>query len=109
VNCQLYSGWRLGKRKPGIVSDGEGLGEVAHEGIAVRGVGLGWGVRVSAREGESAPVVNLCDEGFREEAVGLGEGGCSYVWEGGGYGLCKGVGSGFGSGSQETSEGQWKC
>jgi len=38
VNCQLYSGWRLGKRKPGIVPDGEGLVEAAGESIKVGGV-----------------------------------------------------------------------
>jgi len=38
VNCQLYSGWRLGKRKPGVITDGERLVEAAGEGIEVRGV-----------------------------------------------------------------------
>jgi len=38
VNCQLYSGWRLGKRKSGVITDGEGLVEAAGEGIEVRGV-----------------------------------------------------------------------
>jgi len=37
------------------------------------------------------------------EAVGFGEGSRSYVGEGGDYALFKGVGSGFGSGSTETS------
>ena len=46
MNCQLYSGWRRGKHKPGIVSDGEGLAEAAGESIEVRGVGLGWGAGV---------------------------------------------------------------
>ena len=103
MNCQLYSGWRRGKRKPGLVSDGEELVEAAGESIEVRGLGLSWGVRISARERDSASAVDLCDEAFWEEAVGLGEGGRGYVREGGGYALCKGVGSGFGSGSEETS------
>ena len=85
MNCQLCRGWRLGKRKPGILSDGEGLVEAAGESSEVQGVGLGWGLRVSAREGEGASVVDLTDEPFWEEAVGLGEGGSSYVREGGGY------------------------
>jgi len=106
VNCQLYRGRRLGKRKSGILSDRDGLVEVAGESIAVRGVGFSWGVRVRAREGDSASVVDLCDEAPLEKAVGLGEGGGSYVGEGGGYTLCKGVGSGFGSGSEQTSRGQ---
>jgi len=49
VNCQLYSGWRLGKRKPGVITNGEGLVEAAGEDIEVWGVGLGWGVGVGAR------------------------------------------------------------
>ena len=62
MNCQLYSGWRLGKRKPGVITNWEGLIEVAGEGIEIRGVGLGWGIGVGAREGSSASVVDLCDE-----------------------------------------------
>jgi len=103
VNCQLYSVWRLGKRKPGIISDGEGLVEAAGESIEVRGVGFSWGVGVVACKGDGASVVNLCDEAFWEEAVGFGEGGGSYGGEGGGSALSKGVGSGFGSGGEETS------
>jgi len=103
VNCQLYSGWRLGKRKPGVIPDREGLVEAAGEGIEVGGVSLRWGVGVGARRGDSASVVDLCDETFWEEAVGVGEGGSSYVWEGGGYALGKGVGGGVGSGSEEAS------
>jgi len=38
VNSQLYSGWRLGKRKPAVITDGEELVEAAGEGIEVRGV-----------------------------------------------------------------------
>jgi len=103
MNCPLYRGWRWGKRKPGIVSDGEGLVEAAGESIEVRGVGLGWRVGVSAAVIDSASVVDLCNEAFWEEAVGFGEGGSSYVREGGGYALCKGVRSGFGSESEEGS------
>ena len=103
MNCQLYSGWRLGKRKPGIVSDGEGLVEAAGESIEVRGVGFRWTVWVRAHEGDSPSVVDLCDEALWEEVVGLGEGGSRYVREGGGYALCKGMGSGFTSGREETS------
>jgi len=103
VNCQLYSGWCLGKRKPRVITDGEGLVDAAGEGIEVWGVRLCWGVGVGAREGNSTSIINLCDEAFREEAVRLGEGGGSYVLEGGGYALGKGVGSGFGSGGEEGS------
>ena len=35
VNCQLYSGWCLGKRKPGVITDGERLVEAAGKGIEV--------------------------------------------------------------------------
>jgi len=35
VNCQPYSGWRLGKRKPGVITDREGLVKAAVEGIEV--------------------------------------------------------------------------
>ena len=104
MNCQLYGGWRLGKRKPGVITDGERLVEVAGEGIEVRGVGFGWGVRVGASKGNSASVVDLCDEALREEAVGVGEGDSVYVWEGGGYALGKGVGSGAGSGAKKRLE-----
>jgi len=38
VNCQLYSGWRLSKRKPGVITDGERLVEAAGEGIEIWGV-----------------------------------------------------------------------
>ena len=72
MNCQLYRGWGLGKRKLGIVSDGEGMVEAAGESIQVQGVRLSWGVRVGACEGDSASVVDLSDEDFWEEAVGLG-------------------------------------
>ena len=59
VNCQLYSGWRLGKCKPGVITDGEGLVEAAGEGIEIWGVRLSWGVGVRARNGNSALVVDL--------------------------------------------------
>jgi len=85
VNCQLSSGWRLGKRKPWVITNGEGLVEAAGEGIEVRGVGLGCGVGVGARKGNIASVVDLCDETFWEEIVGVGEGGSGYVLEGGRY------------------------
>jgi len=51
--------------------------EAAGESIEVRGIGLYGGVRVGAREGDSALVVDLSDETFREEAVGFVEGGSS--------------------------------
>ena len=38
VNCQLSSGWSLGKRKPGVITDGERLVEAAGEGIEIWGV-----------------------------------------------------------------------
>jgi len=72
VNCQLYSGWRLGKCKPWVISDGEGLVEAAGESVEIPGVGFRGGVGVGVREGDSASVVDLCDEALREEAVGLG-------------------------------------
>jgi len=103
VNCQLYSGWRLGKCKPGVITDGEGLVKAAGEGIEVWGVSLCRGVGVGASERNSASVVNLCDEAVRKEAVGVSEGGGSYVWEGGCYALGKGLRGGVGSGGEETS------
>jgi len=103
VNCQLYSGWRLGKRKPGVITDGEGLVEAAGEGIEIWGVGFGCGVGVGARKGNSASVVDLCDKAFWEEAVGVGEGGSGYVCKGGGYACGKGMGGGAGSGGEEAS------
>jgi len=103
VNCQLYSSWRLGKRKPGIGSDGEGLVEAVGESIEVRGVGLCWAVGVGAGMVDSPSVVDLLDKSFREEAVGFGEGGSRYVGEGGGYALGEGVAGGVGSGSEQSS------
>jgi len=103
VNCQLYSGCLLGKRKLGVVPEGEGLVEVVGESIERRGVGLHGGVGVDARKGDSASVVNLCNEAFREETVGFREDGSSYIREGGGYVLYKGMGGRVGSHSEETS------
>jgi len=103
VNCQLYSGWRLGKRKPGIVPDGDGLVEAAGESIEVWGVGFGGGVGVGPSEGDGASVIDPSDEAFWEEAVGFREGGSSNIGEGGGYALGKGVGRGVGSRSEESS------
>ena len=102
MNCQLYSRWPLCKRKPGVITDGEGLVEAAGESIKVRGAGLCRGVGVGACKGDSAAVIDLCDEAHWEEIVGFGEGGSSYVREGDSYALGKGVGSGVGSGSEET-------
>jgi len=103
VNCQLYTGWRLGKRKPGIVPDGEGLVESVGEGIEERGVGLCRGVGVGSVKGDGDSVVDLGNETFWKEAVRFREGGSSNVREGGGYALSKGVGCGVGSGSEESS------
>ena len=103
VNCQLYSGWRLCKRKPGVINDGERLVDAAGESIEIRGVGFSEGFGVDAHDGGSPSVVDLCDEAFPEEAVGFSEGGSGYVGEGGGNALGKGVGGRVGSGSKETS------
>jgi len=105
VNCQLYSGRRLGKRKPEIVHYGEGLVEAAGEGIEVRGVGLRGGVGVGSREGDGASVIDLSDEALWEEAVGFREGSSSDIREGGGYALGKGVRCRVGSRSEESSSG----
>jgi len=103
VNCKLYSGWRLGKHKPGSIPDGEGLVEAMGESIEVRGVGRGGGVGVGSGEGDGASLVDLGDEAFWEEAVGFREGGGSDSWEGGGYALGKGMGCGVRSRSEESS------
>ena len=79
VNCQLNSGWRLGKCEPGVNSGGEGLVEAAGESIKIEGLGFCESVWVGACQGDSASVVDLCDEAFREETVGLTNGGSSYV------------------------------
>jgi len=64
VNCQLCSRCRLGKRKPGVITDGEGLVEAAGESIEVWGVARCWGVEVGARKRNRASVVDFCDETF---------------------------------------------
>jgi len=52
---------------------------------------------------ETAPLLlTFAMKAFWKEAVGVSEGGGSYVWEGGGYALGKAVGSGVRSGSEET-------
>ena len=106
MNCQLYSGWCLGKRKPGVIPDGEGLVEAVGESIEVRGVRFSLGVGVGARERDRALVVDLSDKSFWEETVGFCENGSSYVREEGSYALSKGLRSGVGSGSEEMSRGQ---
>jgi len=103
VNCQLYSGWHLGKRKPGVIPDGEGLVEAAGESIEVRGVRLRGGVGVGSGKGDSASAIDLSDEAFWEEALGFREGGSSNIWQGGGYALGNGVGHGVGSRSEQSS------
>ena len=59
MNCQLYSGWREGKRKPGIGPCGEGLVEAAGESIEVRGARADGGVGVSDGEGYGASVIDF--------------------------------------------------
>ena len=66
VNCQLYRGWCLGKHKPRIFPDGEGLVEAVGERIESWGLGLCGGVRVSAGEGASSSVVDLGDKALEE-------------------------------------------
>jgi len=103
VNCQLYSGWRLGKRKPGIVPDGEGLGEAGGESIKIRGVGFCGGVGISACERDGTSVIDIGYEPLGEEAVGVGEGGGSDVRQGSSYTLCEGLSGGVCSTSEEPS------
>ena len=71
MTCQLYSGWRKGKRKPGIRPCGKGLVEAAGESIEVWGVGAGGGVGVRDGEGYGASVIDLGEETLGEEAVGV--------------------------------------
>ena len=61
MNCHQCSGCRLGQRKPGIVTDGEGLVEVAGDRIEVGGVGFRRGVGIAASEGDSVSVIDLCE------------------------------------------------
>jgi len=103
VNCQLYRGWRLGKRKPGVIPKGEELVEAEGESTEIRNERRYGGVGVGSCDGDRASVVDLCDEALWEETVGVSEGGSSYVREGGSYSVCKGVGSGVGSSGEETS------
>jgi len=98
-------GWRLGKRKPGIVPDGEGLVEAAGESIEVQGVGLCRGVGFAAGEGDGASVIDLSDKALRDERVGFREGGSSYVGEGGGSAFCNVMRCRVGTSSEESSLG----
>ena len=82
MNCQLYSGRREGKRKPGVRPCGEGLVEAAGESIEVGAVEASGGVGVSDGEGYGASVIDCGEETFGEEAVGVGESGGDDVWEG---------------------------
>ena len=77
VNCPLYRQWRLGKLKPGVTTDREGLVEAAGEGIEISGLGLCRGVGVGACERDGASVVDFGDEAFLEQAVGVSERGGS--------------------------------
>ena len=103
VNCQLYSGWRLGKGKPGVIPNGEGLVEEAGESIEVGGIGVRSSVGVGARKRNCTTVVDLRNEALWVEAVRVDEGGGSDVGEGAGYVLCKGVGNVVGSRSEKGS------
>lgn len=50
MNCQLDSGWCLGKPKAGVIPDREELVEAVGEIIEIGGVGVCWGVGVGACE-----------------------------------------------------------
>jgi len=102
----MYSGWRLGKRKPEVVTDGEGLVEAAGESIEIWGVRFRGSVRVGSGEGDNASVISLCNEAFSKEAVAFGESGGGYVREAGRYAICKGMGSGVSFGGEKASCGQ---
>jgi len=103
VNCQLYSGWRLGKHKAGVSPNREELVEAAGKTIEVGGVIFGGGVGIGTSREDDTLVVNLYNEALGEEAVRVDEGGGSNVREGGGYALCKRMGDGVGSDSEEGS------
>ena len=66
MNWELYSGWRLGKRKPGVITDGERLVEAAGEGIEIWCVRVCRAVGVGACEANGTSVVDVCDEAFRQ-------------------------------------------
>src|ERR1700712_5897631 len=68
VNCELYRGWRQGKRQPGVRPGGVGLVEASGESIEIGGVRRGGSVRVRAGKGDSSAVVDLDYEPFGEEA-----------------------------------------
>jgi len=103
LNCQLYSGWRLGKSNPGVIRDRQDQVQAAGESIKAGGVGLHRGVGVCTGKGDGAPVVQLFNETLREEAVGVSESGSSNVGEGGSYALCKGTGDRVSSDSKEVA------
>ena len=71
MNCQLYSGWREGKRKPGIRPCGEGVVETAGESIEIRRVGAGGSVGVCDGEGYGSSVIDLSKKALGEKAVGV--------------------------------------
>ena len=102
VNCQLYSGWRLGKHKSRVILDGEGLVQAAGESIEVWGVGFCGDVRIHTGERDGTSVGHFGYEAFGEEAVAVGKGGGSHVTKGRGYALSEGVWGGVGSSSQEA-------
>jgi len=103
VNCQLYSSWCRGKRKPGVIPNWEGLVEVAGESLEVWGVGKSGGIGVGTGEGESSLFVNLHDDTFGKKAVGVGEGGGGNSWKEGSYTLGKSMRDKFDSDSKEAS------
>ena len=74
MNCQLYSGRRKGKRKPGVRPCGKELVEAVGENIEVWGVGAARGVGVGDGEGYGASVIDLGEETFGEEVIGACEG-----------------------------------
>jgi len=102
VNCPLYTGWHLGKRKPGVIPDGEGLVQAAGVSIEVWGVGLCWSVGISAGKSDCTSVIDFGYKVFRQEAVRLGEGGGTDVGQGSSDALCEGVLGGVCSSSEEA-------
>jgi len=79
----------------GLSPTGKEWFEVAGETIEIRGVGICWGVGVGARERYRASLVDLGDQALWEEPVRFGDGGGSYVGEGGSYAWGKAVGAGL--------------